>query len=114
MPELGSEAWVDAFNAAVCDLDPGSLELSVLHTVDGGPAWLITVADGTVGVDQADPDDDADLTFHWQHDDAVAVARGEHGPLVAFQAGRLKVGGDLTRLTEAAELFARFPPVPSA
>ena len=68
------------------------------------------MADGTVGVDQADPDDDADLTFHWQHDAGEAVAQGEHGPLVAFQAGRLRIGGDLTRLTEVAGLFARFPP----
>jgi len=30
---------------------------------------------------------------------------------VPFQAGRLRVGGDLTRLTEVAALFARFPPV---
>ena len=100
MPEIGSEAWIDALNAAVADLEAPAFDVTVLHRIEGGPAWLITVAEGTIGIDMADPGDDADLVFSWQRDDARAVAHGEIGPLVPFQAGRLKVGGDLSRLAE--------------
>ena len=113
MPEIGSAAWIDAFNACVADVDADEAAITVLHRIDGGPAWLVVAGEGTVGVDAADGDDDADLVFTWQRADAEAVARGELGPLEPFQAGRLRIGGDLTRLTAVAELFARFPAVPA-
>lgn len=111
MPEVGSPAWIDAFAAAVATVDPGDAEVSVLHRIVDGPSWLLRTGDGRVAVEAASPDADADITFTWQRDDAEAVARGELGPLVPFQAGRLRVGGDLTLLTEVAALFAQFPAV---
>jgi alkyl sulfatase BDS1-like metallo-beta-lactamase superfamily hydrolase len=112
MAEIGSEVWIDAFNAALTGLDAGDAEVAVLHRIDGGPAWLVVAAGGTVSVQAAGPGEDADLTFTWQRADAGAVARGDISPLEPFQAGRLRIGGDLTRLAEVAGLFARFPAVP--
>ena len=109
MPQIATPDWVARFDQAVAGVDPGAVEVTVLHRIDGGGAWRITAADGRVRVAVAGPDDPADLTFTWDAADAAAVARGDHGPLVPFQAGRLRVGGDLTRLAEVAELFARFP-----
>ena len=111
MPEFATPEWVARFDEAVADVDAGAVELTVLHRIVGGGAWKITVAGGQVRVVVATHDDPADLTFTWDAADAAAVARGDHGPLVPFQAGRLRVGGDLTRLAEVAELFARFPAV---
>jgi hypothetical protein len=113
MPEIGTSGWIDAFNAAVAGLDADGTDITVLHRIEGGPAWLVVASGGAVGVDAADAGDDADLVFTWQRTDAEAVARGDVTPLEPFQAGRLRIGGDLTRLTEIAELFARFPPVPA-
>jgi putative sterol carrier protein len=113
MPEIGSAAWIDAFNAAVADVDAEDAEITVLHRIDGGPAWLVVACEGTVGVDSADGDDEADLVFTWQRDDAEAVARGDVGPLEPFQSGRLRIAGDLTKLTDVSDLFARFPAVPT-
>lgn len=109
-PAIATPAWIARFDEAVSGLDTGDLELSILHRIEGDGAWLVTASGGHARVLAAEPDAAADLTFTWQRDDAEAVARGEVGPLVAFQAGRLRVGGDLTRLGEAAELVGRFPP----
>lgn len=114
MPEIGSDAWIDAFSAAVAGLEAAGVEITVLHRIDGGPAWRVTAAGGALRVERAEPTEDADLVFTWQPADARAVARGELAPLAPFQAGRLRVGGDLTRLTEVARLFARFPAVPAS
>jgi hypothetical protein len=114
MPAIATPDWVARYDDAVAGVDAGSVEVEVLHRLAGGPAWRISAAGGRVRVVAASPDEPADLTFTWQGDDAEAVARGDYGPLVPFQAGRLRVGGDLTRLAEVAELFARFPPVGGA
>jgi hypothetical protein len=111
MPEIGSEAWVEAFDRAVADLDPGDVAVVVEHRIEAGPAWVVDAGPGRVRVRPVGQDDAPDLTFTWRHDDADAVARGELAPLTAFQAGRLRIGGDLRRLPEVAALFARFPAV---
>lgn len=114
MPEIGSDAWIDTFTVAVAGLDAAGAEVTVVHRIEGGPAWRMTASAGAVRVERAEPTDDADLIFTWQPADARAVARGELTPLAPFQDGRLRVGGDLTRLAEAALLFARFPAVPAS
>lgn len=113
MPEVGSPHWIEALAEATAEVDAGDVVVSVLHRVDGGPAWRIAAADGAVEVRAADADEPADLTFTWQADDAAAVAAGAASPLTAFQAGRLRVGGNLDRLGEVVGLFARFPGVPA-
>ena len=113
MSEVGSDEWIERFASAVGDVDPGAVPITVLHRIADGPSWVLR-ADAT-GVSVAAVDDgsppDADVTFTWQRADADAVARGEVSALVAFQAGRLRVGGDLTRLGAVTDLFSRFPAV---
>jgi alkyl sulfatase BDS1-like metallo-beta-lactamase superfamily hydrolase len=109
VPGIGSDAWIEAFAAAVRHIDAGPGEVRVLHRVVDGPAWLVATVDGHVCVERAEPDDGADVTFTWERDDAEAVARGHITALTPFQAGRLRVGGDLRRLVEVADRFARLP-----
>lgn len=112
--EIASASWVAQLDRAVAEVDAGPVEATVLHRIDGDGAWLITLSGGRARATVADPAAAADLTFTWQRADAEAVARGDHSPLVAFGAGRLRVGGDLTRLVEVAEVLARFPAVGGA
>lgn len=114
MPAIATPDWVARYDEALAPVDAGAVEVEVLHRLAGGAAWRISAAGGRVRVRAAAPDEPADLTFTWEDEDAEAVARGDYGPLVPFQAGRLRVGGDLTRLVEVAELFARFPAVGGA
>ena len=100
--------------AAVADLDAGtwSSREGAAHAIDGGPpGWSRWPTAPSVSTGVRRPDDDADLTFHLAAADAEAVARGEPAPLSAFQAGRLRIGGDLPRLAGRPPLFARFPRV---
>ena len=109
MPEVGSDEWVAAFDLAVEGVAAADRAVRVEHRIDGGPAWVVDAGPDGVRVRRADPDHAADLTFTWERADADAVARGELAPLAAFQAGRLRIGGDLRRLSEVADLFARLP-----
>ena len=115
MPEIGSPAWVDALTRSIAGLDADGLRITVLHRIIDGPAWRVVAAAGRVTVEPAEPGDEAeaDVTFTWHRDDVTAVAASATTPLAVFQAGRLRVGGDLRRLTDATELFARFPGVPA-
>lgn len=109
MAELGSPPWVDALSRSVGGVDAGGSVITVRHRIAGGPAWLV-VADGhAVEVRVATDDDEGDVTFTWQADDAAAVAAGTTTVLAVFGTGRLRVGGDLRRLADATALFARFP-----
>ena len=113
MPELGSPAWIDALARSVEPLDAGGIVLTVRHRIEGGPGWLV-IADGDrVTATPVTHGDAGDVSFTWQRGDAEAVAAGTTSALAVFQAGRLRVGGDLRRLTEATTLFARFPGVPA-
>jgi alkyl sulfatase BDS1-like metallo-beta-lactamase superfamily hydrolase len=113
VPEIGSDAWIDEFARSLAGIDAAGVEITVLHRIVDGPAWLVTAARDRVTVTAAGPGaaHDADVTFKWHRDDAEAVSSGRATALVAFQAGRLRVGGDLRRLREAAALFTRFPAV---
>jgi alkyl sulfatase BDS1-like metallo-beta-lactamase superfamily hydrolase len=111
MSDVGSDRWIDRFATAVAGLDAGDTRIAVLHRIVDGPAWVVSVDEAGVAVARAEPDAPADVTFTWQRTDAEAVAAGEVSALVPFQAGRLRIGGDLTRLAEAADLFTRFPTV---
>lgn len=117
MVTLGSDGWVAAFAAAVADVDAGDVRIAVRHQIIDGPSWVVRAADGRVTVERDDADTDtgadadADVTFTWSADDAAAVARGDLPALAPFQAGRLRIGGDLHRLREASELFGRLPRV---
>lgn len=116
---IGTDSWLEAFAAALADadLDTGDVRIAVRHQIVDGPSWVVQVDDDGVTVTRGKTDDDdvdaaADVTFTWQADDAAKVAEGEGSPLAPFQAGRLRVGGDLSRLADAAALFARLPKVP--
>jgi hypothetical protein len=106
MSTVGSDPWLARFAAAVADVDPGDVRITVRHSIVDGPSWVVRAADDGVSVGR---DGEADVTFTWLAADAAAVAQGAIGALVPFQAGRLRVGGDLNRLRAAADLFARLP-----
>jgi alkyl sulfatase BDS1-like metallo-beta-lactamase superfamily hydrolase len=111
MAEIGSPTWVDELARSVADVDPEGVAVTVVHRIDGGPGWVV-VADGTAVDARPAADGEAgDVSFTWQRADAEAVAAGTTTVLAVFQAGRLRVGGDLRRLADATALFSRFPGV---
>jgi hypothetical protein len=122
MPRYLSPEWVQAFNAALADLDltdavaaAGAVSLTVsggtfriaqivTESPEGPPAegaacTLLTVQGGRMTL-EADPagTPPADVTIVLAYDDAVAIARGALDPADALAAGRVRVRGELAVL----------------
>lgn len=98
MPEFLSDEWVDALaSAAATATVSDDAELSVRQVVDD-TAWTVRVAGGRIAVDR---DPTADVTLTTDRDTAAALVRGELATQDAFAAGRLRLGGDLTKLLAA-------------
>ena len=109
MPVIGSPAWVEALARSVAAVDPHGVAITVVHRIEGGAGWVIAADGQTVDARPAAEGETGDVSFTWQGPDAEAVAAGTTTVLTVFQAGRLRVGGDLRRLAEATALFTRFP-----
>jgi len=117
MPPYLSPAWVQAFNAALADLDlidavaaacAGSLTASkgafsvaqvVTDAPDGAVRTVLTVDDGRITL-RSDPDETlpSNVTVVLAYADALAIARGEQDPADALAAGRVRVRGELAVL----------------
>jgi putative sterol carrier protein len=100
-----SSEWLDAVRTAAPSVGDASVECSVTGSPDGE---VKLYAKGTeIGFGALS---DADVTLTVPYADAVAIARGELEPSVAFMQGRMKTGGDPGKLLEllAATATASF------
>jgi hypothetical protein len=126
-----SPEWVQAFNAALSELDLteavaaagrdsvtaglGTFAVAQLVTdapgVPGSPGGMVrtvlTVADGRVTL-ASDPDDalPSNVTIVLGYEDALAMARGELEPADALAAGRVRVRGELAVLVAGQAVLA--------
>jgi hypothetical protein len=123
MPPYLSPAWVQAFNAALADLDlADAVAAATSLTASQGNfavAQVVTDAPPSAGADAgagtlrtvltvdagrftlaADPSSDlpANVTMVLTYADALAIARGELEPADALAAGRVRVRGELAVL----------------
>jgi putative sterol carrier protein len=123
-----SEAWVEAFNAALegtvlpappADAGLGAADgrFTVAQEVHGTPEGdlriLLRIADGTGRLERQDPADGdgpggavPDVTIALSYEDAAALSAGELSPAEALNAGRIRVRGDLSVLVTAQEMLA--------
>ena len=121
-----SDEWVAAMNAAAAGSDrlaeatvTTALAIQqVIRRADGGDvAYVVRVDHGRVSVEPG-RDPAADVTVTEDLDTAVAVARGELNPQVAFMTGRVRVAGDIRALLAGyqalADLEDVFDPVRAA
>ena len=84
------------------------LDLTVQQVVSDGDdevTWYVRLRGGEVEI-RAGRADDADVTFTQDRATARAIADGELSAQAAFMAGRLRTGGDLTRLLAHREALA--------
>jgi predicted lipid carrier protein YhbT len=98
-----SDEWIEALADAAAELsvDP-ALTLAVQQVVED-VAWTVRVAGGRVSVDR---DDHADVTVATDRATAAALVGGDLATQDAFAAGRLRLGGDLTKLLASADGLA--------
>ena len=114
-----SPEWIAALDEAAKASDAlreaaDGLDLTVQQVVtDAGPdlgddgqvAWYVRLRHGDVAI-RPGRADHADVTFTQDRATSRAIADGELSAQAAFMAGRLRTGGDLTRLLDHREALA--------
>lgn len=99
-----SAAWFDELSARAASLrTDDALRLS-LHQVVDGERWTVLVADGRVRVERGQ--NEADVTLTTDRDTAEAMTAGSLTAQDAMAAGRLRLGGDLSKLLLAAPVLS--------
>ena len=102
MPAFLSDEWVDALaeRLAAQPVDP-DLSVAVRQVVDD-VSWTVRLAGGRVTVDR---DPAADVTLTTDRATAESLVAGELAAQDALAAGRLRIGGDLTKLLGIPEVL---------
>ena len=65
---------------------------------DGDVSYYWVVVDGHLVENNLGTLDDADVTLHESHEDAMAMQKGELDANAAFMQGKIKVSGDVAQL----------------
>ena len=76
---------------------------SYLFDIEGEGQWLVTVADGAVGVAEGGGDADATITTSGETFDKIVA--GEQNPTTAYMTGKLKIKGDMGAAMKLQKLF---------
>jgi putative sterol carrier protein len=93
--EFLTPAWFDDVNAANIAVDP-VLDLVVDQRV-GDASYRVTVRDGRLRVGPSGPEP-PDVTITLDRQTAADLATGKLNAHEAFLAGRVRFGGDVTKL----------------
>jgi putative sterol carrier protein len=75
-------------------------------TGEGGGSWALYIADNRISVKE-DKAISPDLTLNMNAGDYVALSRGEANPMALFQAGKIKLQGNMTLALKFQEMFNR-------
>jgi putative sterol carrier protein len=78
-----------------------------LHlTGEGGGDWIMEVANGQISINEGQTPS-PDMTLTMDAADYVALSRGQANPMSLFQAGKIRVQGNMTLALKFQEMFAR-------
>ena len=103
MPAFLSDEWIDALAAAAAGAVVGPDAEIAVRQVVGDVSWTVRVAGGRLTIDR---DPTADVTLTTDPETAAALVQGRLATQDAFAAGRLRLGGDLTKLLAGAGALA--------
>ena len=76
---------------------------SYLFDIDGAGQWLVTVADGSIEVEEGSGD--ADCTISTSEENFMKIVSGEQNPTTAYMTGKLKISGDMGAAMKLQKLF---------
>ncbi|MCA9935940.1 MAG: SCP2 sterol-binding domain-containing protein [Ardenticatenaceae bacterium] len=71
---------------------------------DGGGDWYVTIADGSIEVDEGKVDSPK-AAIIMDANDFVAMSSGELNAMAAFMSGKIKVEGDLSTVMQMQSLL---------
>jgi hypothetical protein len=117
VPEYLSEAWLSALDDAlrrVHTLMPLTIEQVVTDVPGRGDVRYVVWFDEAGGHAAAHRAGPADVGFRTDYATAVAIAQGRENAQRALAAGRLRLGGEVERLTRHADALAALDDAASA
>ena len=103
VPAFLTDEWFTALAERAAGLQPDPAFRLRLRQVVDGESWVVTIADGAVVVERGEGA--AEVTLTTDRATAAAMAAGELSAQDAMAAGRLRLGGDLSALLEAAPVL---------
>ncbi len=90
------------FNAGAASTLNATVQFSL--TGEGGGEWNVTIADGSIEVDEGKVDSPK-ATIIMDADDFVKMSSGELNAMAAFMSGKIKVEGDLNTVMQMQSIL---------
>jgi putative sterol carrier protein len=100
---VAAKAFFESLEARADPSKLAGMSNSYLFDIEGEGQWLVTVADGKLGVAQGGGDADATITTSAETFDKIIA--GEQNPTTAYMTGKLKIKGDMGAAMKLQKLF---------
>lgn len=103
--KYASQEWLDRQRELQQEFTPrpgasARVQYRLTNGPDGGEiSYYADVQDGRLVEQRLGTDPTADCTMTASYDDSIAMLRGELAPTTAFMDGRIKVSGDVAKLS---------------
>jgi putative sterol carrier protein len=100
---VGAKDFFDSLPSRADESKLAGMSNSYLFDIEGEGEWLVTVADGKIGV--AEGGGDADATISTSGETFEKIVAGEQNPTTAYMTGKLKIKGDMGAAMKLQKLF---------
>jgi putative sterol carrier protein len=84
-----------------------AVQFNVSDAPDGDLSYYLSVGDGNAAMALGELDD-ADVTIGNTYETSVGISKGDVNTQMAFMTGKLKVGGNMTKLMMNQAVFNEF------
>jgi putative sterol carrier protein len=100
---VAAKDFFDSLESRADESKLAGMTNSYLFDIEGEGQWLVSVADGKIGV--ADGGGDADATISTTGETFEKIVAGEQNPTTAYMTGKLKIKGDMGAAMKLQKLF---------
>ena len=100
---MAAKDFFDSLESRADESKTAGMNNSYLFDIEGEGQWLVTVADGKIGVTEGGGD--ADATIVTTADVFDKIVAGEQNPTTAYMTGKLKIKGDMGAAMKLQKIF---------
>ena len=100
---MAAKDFFDSLESRADESKTAGMNNSYLFDIEGEGQWLVTVADGKVGVTEGGGEADATIVTTAEVFDKIVA--GEQNPTTAYMTGKLKIKGDMGAAMKLQQIF---------